>query len=130
MSVRALRRFIAEQIEDAKASGLLFSVHLKATMMKVSDPVIFGHFVSVFFEDVFAKHAGAFKELGINPDLGLGDLYAKLTRLPDDQRQAESRRTSRPVTRRARPWPWSTPPRASPTLTPATTSSSTPPCRW
>lgn len=82
MNVRALRKFIAEQIEDAKAKGVLFSVHLKATMMKISDPIMFGHFVSVYFEDVFAKHADTFKELGVNPDLGLGDLYVKLNKLP------------------------------------------------
>ena len=88
MSVRELRAFIKAQIEDAKAKDVLFSVHLKATMMKISDPIIFGHFVSVFFEDVFTKHAGIFKELGVNPDLGLGDLYAKLKKLPDDRREA------------------------------------------
>jgi len=86
MSVKALRKFIAEQIDDAKAKGILFSVHLKATMMKISDPIIFGHFVSVFFEDVFAKHAATFKELGVNADLGLGDLYKKLANLPEAQR--------------------------------------------
>ncbi|GFO57128.1 isocitrate dehydrogenase, NADP-dependent [Geomonas sp. Red276] len=86
MSVKALRKFIAEQIADAKAKGILFSVHLKATMMKISDPIIFGHFVSVFFEDVFTKHAATFKELGVNPDLGLGDLYKKLASLPDAKR--------------------------------------------
>ena len=78
MNVRALRKFIAEQIDDAKKQGVLFSVHLKATMMKISDPVIFGHFVSVFYQDVFEKHAATFKELGVNPDLGMGDLYAKI----------------------------------------------------
>jgi isocitrate dehydrogenase len=82
MSVSALRKFIAEQIEDAKKKDVLFSVHLKATMMKISDPIIFGHFVSVFYQDVFAKHAGTFKELGVNPDLGMGDLYKKLETLP------------------------------------------------
>ena len=82
MSVRALRKFIEEQIEDAKAKGILFSVHLKATMMKISDPIMFGHFVSVYFKDVFEKHAATFKELGVNPDLGLGDLYLKLDKLP------------------------------------------------
>jgi isocitrate dehydrogenase len=86
MSVRALRKFIAEQIDDAKKKDVLFSVHLKATMMKISDPIIFGHFVSVFFEEVFAKHAVTFKELGINPDLGLGDLYKKIANLPDAER--------------------------------------------
>jgi len=86
MNVRALRKFIQEQIDDAKAKGILFSVHLKATMMKISDPIIFGHFVSVYFKDVFEKHAATFKELGVNPDLGLGDLYAKLGKLPADKK--------------------------------------------
>ena len=86
MSVRALRGFIEAQIEDAKKKDVLFSVHLKATMMKISDPIIFGHFVSVFFQDVFEKHPATFRDLGVNPDLGLGDLYAKLKTLPEDQR--------------------------------------------
>ncbi|MSM38518.1 MAG: NADP-dependent isocitrate dehydrogenase [Geobacter sp.] len=86
LSVRALRKFIEEQIEDAKQKGVLFSVHLKATMMKISDPIMFGHFVSVFFKDVFEKHAATFKELGVNPDLGLGDLYLKLAKLPEAKR--------------------------------------------
>jgi isocitrate dehydrogenase len=88
MSCRALRKFIAEQIEDAKNKGVLFSVHLKATMMKISDPIMFGHFVSVFYKDVFEKHAATFKELGINPDLGMGDLYVKIKKLPE-AKQAE-----------------------------------------
>jgi len=88
MSCKALRKFIEEQIEDAKNKGVLFSVHLKATMMKISDPIMFGHFVSVFFKDVFEKHAATFKELGVNPDLGLGDLYLKLKKLPESK-QAE-----------------------------------------
>lgn len=88
MSKKALRAFIAEQIEDAKAKGVLFSVHLKATMMKVSDPIMFGHFVSVFYQDVFAKHAETFKSLGINPNNGLGDVYTKITKL-DDAKRAE-----------------------------------------
>ncbi|MHB8121904.1 MAG: NADP-dependent isocitrate dehydrogenase, partial [Desulfuromonadaceae bacterium] len=83
MSAKALRVFIAEQIEDAKAKGVLFSVHLKATMMKISDPIMFGHFVSVFYKDVFEKHAATFKELGVNPDLGMGDLYVKISKLPE-----------------------------------------------
>jgi len=86
MSAKALRAFIAQQIDEAKKEGVLFSVHLKATMMKVSDPVIFGHFVSVFFKDVFEKHADLFTELGINPNLGLGDLYKKIANLPEDKR--------------------------------------------
>ena len=86
MHVQALRSFFEEQMQDAKASGLLLSLHLKATMMKVSDPVMFGHAVSVYFKDVFEKHAATFAELGVNPNLGLGDLYAKLQRLPADRK--------------------------------------------
>jgi len=83
MSKNALRKFYAEQVEDAKKKGVLFSLHLKATMMKVSDPVMFGHAVSVFFKDVFEKHAAAFREIGVNPNNGLGDLYAKIAGLPE-----------------------------------------------
>ena len=86
MHVKALRSFFEQQIEDAKAAGLLLSLHLKATMMKVSDPVMFGHAVSVFFKDVFEKHAATFKGLGVNPNNGLGDLYAKLQGLPVEKR--------------------------------------------
>jgi len=88
MSRRALREFLEAQIEDAKKQGVLFSLHMKATMMKVSDPKIFGHAVSVFFKDVFDKHAAVFQKLGVDPDNGLGDLYAKIKTLPDDQRKA------------------------------------------
>jgi len=86
MSKRALRAFLKEQIKDAKNKEVLFSVHLKATMMKVSDPIIFGHVVSVFFNDVFEKHESVFKELGISPNNGLGDLYAKIKTLPEEKR--------------------------------------------
>lgn len=88
MSRRALREFLEAQIEDAKKQGVLFSVHLKATMMKVSDPKIFGHVVSVFFKEVFEKYKDTFQKLGVDPDNGLGDLYAKIKSLPDDQRAA------------------------------------------
>lgn len=88
MSVKALRQFISEEMEDAKKQGVLFSVHLKATMMKVSDPVIFGNFVSVFFKEIFDKYATTFEKLGVNPELGLGDLYKKLATLPDAERKA------------------------------------------
>jgi isocitrate dehydrogenase len=88
MNVKALRAFFASQIADAKAAGLLLSLHLKATMMKVSDPVMFGHAVTVFFEPVFTKHAETFKKLGINPNNGLGDVHAKIKGLPSDT-QAE-----------------------------------------
>jgi isocitrate dehydrogenase len=86
MSAGALREFIAQQIEDAKNQGTLFSLHLKATMMKVSDPIIFGHVVLVFFKDLFEKHADVFEALGVNPNNGLGDLQAKVQSLPEDQR--------------------------------------------
>jgi len=87
MNVAELRKFYADQIEDAKKSGLLLSLHLKATMMKVSDPVMFGHAVSVFFEDVFKKHAETFKQLKVNPNNGLGDLYKKIEALPENKRK-------------------------------------------
>ena len=76
------------EIEDAKKKGVLLSLHLKATMMKVSDPIMFGHAVSVFFKDVFAKHAAALQKIGVNPNNGLGDLYAKLSKLPEAERAA------------------------------------------
>ena len=88
MSARALRQFLEEQIEDAKKQGVLFSLHMKATMMKVSDPKIFGHAVRVYYKDVFEKHKDTFQKLGVDPDNGLGDVYAKIKSLPDDQRKA------------------------------------------
>ncbi|HEX9714077.1 MAG TPA: NADP-dependent isocitrate dehydrogenase [Desulfurivibrionaceae bacterium] len=88
MNVASLRQFYAEQIAAAKKDGLLLSLHLKATMMKVSDPVMFGHCVSVFYRDVFAKHGAIVKELGVNVNNGLGDLYAKIQTLPEAERQA------------------------------------------
>ena len=86
MNVRALRSFIGEQIEDAKKQDILFSVHLKATMMKVSDPIIFGHVVSVFFKDVFEKHRITFEKIGVDPNNGLADLFARIKNLPENQR--------------------------------------------
>lgn len=88
MSVKALRTFLEEQIDEAKKQGVLWSLHMKATMMKVSDPKIFGHGVTVYYKDVFEKHAETFKKLGVDPDNGLGDVYAKIKSLPDQQRQA------------------------------------------
>ncbi|GAB4285629.1 MAG: NADP-dependent isocitrate dehydrogenase [Candidatus Rifleibacteriota bacterium] len=85
MKASSLRKFIAEQIEDAKAKGVLFSVHLKATMMKVSDPIIFGYVVSVFFKNVFEKHAETFKKLEINPNNGLGALLERIKVLPESE---------------------------------------------
>ncbi|PQV54157.1 NADP-dependent isocitrate dehydrogenase [Paraburkholderia sp. BL21I4N1] len=82
LSKNALRSFIEAEIADAKAKGVLFSVHLKATMMKVSDPIIFGQVVSVFYNDVLTKHAEALAQAGFNPNNGIGDLYARLKDLP------------------------------------------------
>jgi len=86
MSVNALRTFLDNQIADCKDQGVLFSLHMKATMMKVSDPVIFGHAVSVFFKDVFEKHAVLFAELGVDPNNGFGDVVSKIANLPADQK--------------------------------------------
>jgi len=88
MSQKALREFLAKALAEAKEQGILFSIHLKATMMKVSDPIIFGQAVSVFFEAVFQKYADEFQALGVNPNNGLGDVYAKIESLPADK-QAE-----------------------------------------
>lgn len=78
MSVKALRAFYKQTIEDAKAKGLIWSVHLKATMMKISDPIMFGHAFEIFFADVFAKYADVFKEVGVNPNMGMSDLEKKI----------------------------------------------------
>jgi len=88
MNRNALRAFFEEQIEDALVKGVLLSLHLKATMMKVSDPIMFGHCIKVYYKDIFEKYAGLFEELAINPDNGLGDIYAKIKCLPEAQ-QAE-----------------------------------------
>lgn len=88
MSVQALRTFLAEQIELAKKEDVLFSLHMKATMMKVSDPIIFGHAVEVFYGDVFKKYASTITALGVDVKNGLGDLYAKIKSLPPDQKAA------------------------------------------
>ena len=88
LSKKALSSFIEAQIADAKANNVLFSVHLKATMMKVSDPIIFGIVVSVFYKDVLAKHADALAKVGFNPNNGIGDLYARLKDLPEQTRDA------------------------------------------
>ena len=86
MRCRALRAFYEAEIADAKAKGVLFSLHLKATMMKVSDPILFGHAVSAYYKDVFEKHAAVFAELGIDPNNGIGEVYEKIKRLPDGHR--------------------------------------------
>lgn len=86
MNVRRLREFFANEIDKSKNDGLLLSLHMKATMMKVSDPIIFGHAVSVFYKDVFDKHGDVLNELGVNVNNGLGDLYAKIEKLPADKK--------------------------------------------
>ena len=86
MSAKALETFLAEQIAATKKAGTLFSLHMKATMMKVSDPIIFGHAVKVFFKPVFEKHADTFKSLGVDANNGLGDLLAKIETLPADKK--------------------------------------------
>jgi isocitrate dehydrogenase len=86
MNRKALRAFLAEQVDAAKREGVLFSVHLKATMMKISDPILFGHAVSVFFADVFEKHGATLKRLGVNPNNGVGDMLAKIETLPDAEK--------------------------------------------
>ncbi len=86
ISAAELDRFLEKEIEDARAKQILLSVHLKATMMKVSDPIIFGHAVSVYFRDVFSKHADTFASLGVNPNNGLGEVYSRLKSLPEAKR--------------------------------------------
>jgi isocitrate dehydrogenase len=87
MSREALRKFIKGAKEEAKNRGVLLSLHMKATMMKVSDPIIFGHGVTVVFADVFEKHADTFKKLGVNANNGLGDIYSKIKSLPEGQQK-------------------------------------------
>ncbi len=88
MSKKALLSFLEEQIKDAKDKKILFSLHMKATMMKISDPIIFGHAVSVFFKDVFDKHSDVIKELGVDVKNGFGDLVNKIQTLPEVQKTA------------------------------------------
>ncbi len=87
LSVKALRSFFEKEIEDAKKEGVLLSLHMKATMMKVSDPVIFGHCVTVFYKELFEKHKAVFSEIGVDPTNGIGDLYSKMPSLPEKVRK-------------------------------------------
>jgi isocitrate dehydrogenase len=86
MSKKALLAFLRQEVSDAQALGVLFSLHMKATMMKVSDPIIFGHAVRVFFADVFEKHGSTFEELGANPNDGFGEIVARIESLPAGKR--------------------------------------------
>lgn len=88
MRVSALRTFYEKEIEAAKADDILLSLHVKATMMKVSDPILFGHAVTIYYKDVFTKYADVFAKLGVNPKNGIGDVYAKIQTLPEEQRTA------------------------------------------
>jgi len=88
LSAMKLEQFLQEQIKSAKEEDLLFSIHLKATMMKVSDPVIFGHAVKVFFSELFDKHKVSFEKIGFNPNNGIGDLENRIADLPDSEREA------------------------------------------
>ena len=88
LSKNALRAFIAAEIEDAKKQGILLSVHLKATMMKVSDPIMFGQIVAEYYKDALSKHAAVLEEIGFNLNNGIGDLYARIKALPADQQAA------------------------------------------
>ena len=88
MSKDSLQSFLEQEIEDSRERNILFSLHLKATMMKVSDPIIFGHAVKVFFKDVFSKYEQQFMELGVDPNNGVGDVYSKIENLPDSEREA------------------------------------------
>ena len=87
MSVAALRAFYEAEMEDARKTGVMFSLHVKATMMKVSHPIVFGHAIKVFYKDAFAKHQKLFDDLGVNVNNGLSDLYSKIEALPASQRE-------------------------------------------
>ena len=90
-----LKAYFEKEIKDAKDQDVLLSLHMKATMMKVSDPIIFGHGVKTFYSDVFAKHQDAFEKVGVNPNNGIGDVYNKIVSLPDDkQTEIKKRFTS------------------------------------
>ncbi len=100
MSVDKLREFLAQTVKDADEKGLLWSIHLKATMMKVSDPIMFGHAVTIFFKEVFDKYADEFEKLGVNPDLGIGDLLKKIEK---SDKKAEIEADIKEIILRGRP---------------------------
>ena len=88
MNRNALRAFYAATIDAAKKDGVLFSLHLKTTMMRISDPILFGHCVSVFFSDVFEKHGATLKKIGVDPDIGVGEMMSKIEALPEAEKAA------------------------------------------
>ena len=121
MSRRALDAFLAEQIDDAKEQGVLFSLHLKATMMKVSDPIIFGHAVQAFFADVFAKHGDTLARWASTPTTASASILSAIEELPDDEREGDRGRHPGDLRAAGRTSRWSTPTGGSPTCTcPAT----------
>ncbi len=126
MSVAALREFLTAQIARAKAEDVLFSVHLKATMMKVSDPIIFGHVVRAFFPNTFAQYGEALAAAGLRPTTGSAACSRASTRCPTAAAIHASFDADWRMVPRSR---WSTPTAASPTCTSRATSSSTPRCR-
>src|SRR6185437_1762055 len=88
MNRKALRAFFAAQIDAARKDSILFSLHVKTTMMKISDPIVFGHCVSVFFADVFEKHGATLARLGVDPDDGVADMLTRIETLPEAERAA------------------------------------------
>ena len=114
MSKKALLDFYEKEIEDARKTGVMFSLHVKATMMKVSHPIVFGHCVRIFYKDAFAKHGKLFEELGVNVNNGMVNLYDKIATLPKPS-ATRSCATCTPATSTAPSWRWSIRPRASPT---------------
>ena len=128
MHAEPFREFVRREIADAKDKDLLFSVHLKATMMKVSDPIMFGWVVSEYYKDVLDAHGDTLDEVGFDPRSGLGDLYKNIQSLPDDKLLPSSPRWPASTTSRPR-WPWWTATAACPACTGPTTSSSMPQCR-
>ena len=128
MSKKALCKFYEDEMEDCRKAGILFSLHVKATMMKVSHPIVFGHCVKIYYKEAFEKHAKLFEELGINVNNGMVDLYEKIKTLPESKRD-EIVRDLHACHEHRPELAWSTRPRALPTSTRQTTSSWMPPCR-
>ena len=129
MSKKALCAFYEREIEDARKYGVMFSLHVKATMMKVSHPIVFGHCVRIFYKDAFAKHGKLFDSLGVNVNNGMVDLYNKIATLPRVAARGDHAKTSTPATSTGRNSRWSIPRRASPTSIRPATSSSTRRCQ-
>ena len=107
MSKKALIKFLKEQVADAKAKNVLFSLHMKATMMKVSDPIMFGYAVKVFFASVFEKHEAVLKSLHVDVNNGFGNLLSKIQELPEVKREEIEADIELALTKMAQLWPWS-----------------------